>query len=97
MNQLSFFEPEPRTLARRSDPSTSHAAAKRASRVAPNHRNIITAALEHGPATIYDLAARTGLSHVQIARRLPECEQIGTAHPTDQKRDGCRLWAKGRA
>jgi hypothetical protein len=87
--------PEPR--ARRSDPGTSHQAAKRAAGIAPNHRNLIMAALDHGPQNIYELGARTQLTHVQVARRMLELQDMKLAHPTGERRDGCRLWAKGPA
>lgn len=88
------FEPaQPAPRARRRDPSTSHTAAKRVSGVAINHRNVIMAALAT-PGTIYDIGARCGMSHVQVARRLPELEEMGLAAPTEEKRDGCRVWKR---
>lgn len=89
---LDLAPPEPR--ARRRDPSTSHAAAKKAASVAPNHRNLIMAKLTH-PMDAYDIAAATGLSQVQVCRRLPELDAMGLAHPTGTVRDGSRLWMRG--
>jgi hypothetical protein len=86
---LNLEPPAPR--ARTGDPSTSHAAAKRAAGVSVDHRNRIMAVLDR-PQTIYELGARCGLSHVQVARRMPELQEQGRAEPTDGKRDGCRLW-----
>ncbi len=91
MEQLSIFDPQPR--ARRKDPATSHAAAKKAIGVAVSHRNRIMAALEK-PGNIYELAARSGISHVAVARRMIELQRMGLADPTDEKREGCRVWAR---
>lgn len=87
------FDPKPRPRARRKDPATSHAAAARAESFAARHQDRILAALEQ-PGTIYDLAARTKLSHVAIARRMPELHAAGLAEPTQEKRDGCRVWRR---
>lgn len=70
-------------------------AANKAAAFAVSHRNIIAAALDKGPANIYELGVRCQLSHVAVARRMIELERMKLAHPTDEKRDGCRLWAKG--
>lgn len=91
--QLGLFTPAPR--ARRRDPETSHAAAAKAVSIASDHRTRIAAALEKGNGNIYELGARCGLSHVQVARRMIEMETAGAAHPTEEKREGCRVWAKG--
>lgn len=79
--------------ARRRDPSTSHAAAAKAGSFAVNHRNRIMAVL-HGRMTIKDIAAKCGLDHVAVARRMPELLALKQARPTDEKRDGCRCWER---
>lgn len=90
--QLEMFAP---TRARRTDPLTSHMAAERSESLASAHFAIIRAALrKHGPSTIYDLAEVSGLTHVQIARRLPEMDD---AMPTDETAPSpsgraCRTW-----
>lgn len=56
-------------LARASDPATSHAAAVKAQTFLGTHEDRIVAALT-SPANCYDLARRTGLSHVQVDRRM---------------------------
>lgn len=89
MNQLSLILDPPR--ARRRDPETSHAAAKRAGSFAANHRERIKAALAQGPGNIYEIGARCGLDHVAVARRMPELFAAGVAIP-EGKRDGCRIW-----
>lgn len=88
-----------RTRARATDPHTSHEAAERASDLAPVHYREIGAALKRSPGTIYSLAWRTGLSHVQVARRLPEMQKLGLAEPTGETAPSpwgraCRVWGE---
>ena len=91
MNQLALLDDGPR--ARQSDPWTSHAAAHRAAEFAGTHTDIILACLmRHGPQTIDEIAKRTPLNSVQIARRLSECDRRGLAEPTGL----CRMSASGR-
>lgn len=60
-------------LARNSDPIQSHDAADRARQFAPSHRERILSALKkHGPRTAHELERITGLSVVQIDRRMHE-------------------------
>jgi predicted ArsR family transcriptional regulator len=64
--------------ARRSDPETSKKAAEKAERFAGTHKGKILAALkEHGPLTAKQLSSLIDLTVVQIARRLPELEELG--------------------
>jgi len=67
--------------ARRTDPVTSHQAARRAANFAESHAGRILAALAEGPRTAAGLAEMTGLSVVQVDRRLPELERAGKARP----------------
>jgi len=61
------------TLARNADPAQSHEAAARAAAFAPTHRDRILAALrQYGPLTAHELERHTGLSYVQIDRRMHE-------------------------
>lgn len=70
-------------LARHTDPATSHIAAQMAIVFLEDHCDRIWWALfQHGPAGKTELASRTGLDHVAIARRLPELERQGKARPT---------------
>ncbi len=99
--QIGLFDPPSLTAflssaprARRRDPETSKAAAAKAASFAVSHRNRIMAVLRDEPGTIYDLAARCGLDHVEVARRMSECKRLGLAVPTNEKRDGCRIWRK---
>ena len=88
------------TRARATDPITSHLAAERAGRFAGTHSARILAALHQstGRATAQILAHGTGLTVVQVARRLPELERDGkvrvaTAADGQELHDGrYRLW-----
>ena len=86
MNQLCLILP----LARRRDPQTSKAAATRAASVAPSHRNIILAAIAESPATVKEVAERTGLTQYAVSKRLPELERMGLIAQTGVEREGCR-------
>lgn len=90
-----------RTRARATDPETSHEAAERVGDLASVHHREIGAALRKQPGTIYSLAWRTGLSHVQVARRLPEMQKLGLAEPTGDTALSpsgrpCRVWGERR-
>ena len=70
-------------LARNTDPSTSHLAAAACEEFASKHRASILQALRlDGPAGKDELARRTGLDGVAIARRLPEMQRKGLVCPT---------------
>lgn len=59
--------------ARRKDPETSHAAAAQAQQFAGGHAALILLALKsYGPMTISEIAGRTGIDHVAVARRCSE-------------------------
>lgn len=88
--------------ARRADPQTSHQAAKRAAEFAGNHEarifDAIQAAGNRG-ATAKEIAAVTGLTDVQVSRRLKamgETERIERRALTDcsgfESRNGCAIW-----
>lgn len=85
--------------ARAGDPLTSHLAAEQASAFAAAHQaKILGALLTQGPGTIYDIAERTGLDSVAVARRMAELEALKTARPTGLTKAGptgrqCRVWA----
>jgi predicted ArsR family transcriptional regulator len=75
MMQLSIFTTP---AARRTDPATSHAAARSAHALAADHNARILAALRQWGAMGKDgIAHRTGLSGVAVARRLTELERTG--------------------
>jgi hypothetical protein len=63
--------------ARTLDPVTSHQAADQIKTVAPKHIGVIHDCLhEHGPLGKDGIARYTKLSATQIARRLPEMENM---------------------
>lgn len=76
--------------ARRRDPQTSHKAAERAKSFAPSHAQRIVAVLERGCFTAAEIADESGLTVVQVCRRLPE---IAGIKPLDIERDGFRVWS----
>jgi hypothetical protein len=80
-----------RPRARRRDPQTSHAAAKKAERFAQSHAGRILAVFcaHRGTWTADELSAATGLSVVQIDRRLHEIPQI---ERTGAVVDGFTVW-----
>jgi hypothetical protein len=109
VEQLSIFESPPRGAtpapiaapprARREDPITSQLAAAAAKDLAGEHYCAILDALDAGDGTIYELAQRTGLTHVQVARRMPELEKLRLVTTTDETRPSpsgraCRVWAR---
>lgn len=84
--------------SRRSDPKTSRDSARRVREFDRAHYGKILVALAGGrKATIYEIANETGLSHVQVARRMPEMRKLGLAELTGETRPSpagrlCRLW-----
>lgn len=84
--------------ARRDDPVTSHEAAARVVEFGHAHQAVILGSLiSQGAGTIYELADRTGLDHVAVARRMSELEALHVARPSGEKRlsptgRSCRVW-----
>lgn len=101
MSQLDLFvEPlaaahDP--IARRRDPWTSHVAAGQAVALAGRHRRMILAALEEGGATKDELAERTGLGDVAVARRMRRMANEGLVRESGTKAGStgrpCTVWA----
>ncbi|MFN3377478.1 MAG: hypothetical protein ACK40S_13135 [Burkholderiaceae bacterium] len=84
-------------LVRASDPITSVIAAEGSRAFSGPHCDRILAALQLGPATAHELQATTGLTVVQIDRRLPELRRAGKARVSqhmgeDLVRNGARVW-----
>lgn len=101
MSRLSIdinIDFSPRISARSSDPITSHLAAESAIKFAIGHAAVVLNCLNgYGPQTIDEIAARTGLTSVQVARRTPELQRNGLAKPNGEHRpssSGCpqRVW-----
>lgn len=84
--------------ARATDPGVSHAAAARVDEFVGAHVDRIYSCLEkHGPQTKDQIAARTGLTPVQVDRRLPEMERDGDVRTTGEVRKSAsgrdeRVW-----
>ena len=85
--------------ARRRDPETSKAAARKSAKFAASHAGRIYHALMlHGPMTAHELNF-TGLTVVQCDRRLPELADIGLVrvmkheNGKDVVRNGARVWS----
>ena len=73
--------------ARADDPAASHVAAARAEHFASSHAGRIhQALLVHGPMTKDEIADRTGLTPVQVDRRLPDLKRAGKATPEGSMR-----------
>jgi hypothetical protein len=86
-------------LARNTDPDTSHAAAERAAAFAGSHESRIIEALRGSfGMTGKDIAHMTGLTDVQVCRRLPFMDEVAvvTEHGEPLKCDGSRVWALAR-
>ncbi|WP_422846891.1 hypothetical protein ACOYR4_13030 [Acidovorax sp. M14] len=85
-------------LVRASDPLSSVLAAERAIKFAGNHCDRILAALKAaGQATPHELEVTTGLTVVQIDRRLPDLQKAGKAQVVqrggmDLMRGNARVW-----
>lgn len=85
-------------LVRASDPLSSVMAAEAAIKFAGNHCGRILAALSNGnQATAHELQSSTGLTVVQIDRRLPELLRYGKTRVVqrggmDLLRGGARVW-----
>lgn len=79
--------------ARSTDPKTSHDAARKARPLVTNHAaRILDALKRRGPMNAHEIGRYTGLTVVQIDRRLPDLKKANLAEPTDMVRDGCRVW-----
>lgn len=85
-------------LVRASDPISSVLAAERAIKFAGNHCDRILADLKRrGQATPHEMQCTTGLTVVQIDRRLPDLQKAGKARVVqrggiDLMRGGARVW-----
>lgn len=75
------------THARKTDPHTSHEAAARIHEFAGAHCDRILECLQRfGPLNKDQIADHTGLSSVQVDRRLPDLRKKGLANPTGDVR-----------
>jgi hypothetical protein len=85
--------------ARKSDPATSHAAARKAERFAASQKGLLLAALKaHGPLSAAQMHQYTGLTTVQADRRrkdmiragLVRIKTMNDGHPVTH--NGCEVW-----
>ena len=76
-----------RTLARRTDPPTSHAAAEQAEPVINRHHRIIMGYLADLPfgGTSYDIAGGVGLENQQVNKRMRELERNGLVLESERR------------
>lgn len=81
------------SLARTTDPAVSHAAAARAKRWIPTHEEQILGVMWR-PLIAAEIAKFTGLTVVQVDRRMPELQAAGNVRLTGRERDGFREWTK---
>lgn len=85
-------------LVRASDPFTSIQAAERSVAFSGGHCARILGALKlYGPSTALELQSYTGLTVVQIDRRMPDLREAGQAkvvqvNGADLARKGYRVW-----
>ena len=90
MNQLALtLDP---VRARKRDPETSQRAGRNARQFAAGHFALILDALALGPGTAKEIALRSGLDYVAVARRMNELQQAGKVALTGEERDNCREW-----
>lgn len=85
IEQRSLFEKyvaeparDPKTLARSTDPQTSHEAAEKlvSSGALTKQMTLVLDVLrKHGPCTSAELAERSGLDRYVVARRLPDLQK----------------------
>lgn len=88
---------QPNPLVRAHDPISSVLAAERAPLFAGKHCDRILAALRGQPSTAHEIEQATGLTVVQVDRRLPELLRYGKARVVqvggeDLMRGGARVW-----
>lgn len=95
---LDLFDSAPvQPLARRRDPVTSKKAAERAQSFKASHEAAIFGAIheagKHG-ATYTEIAARTRMEPVAVARRLSDMGRRGLIYRNGEKRGGRMVWCK---
>jgi predicted ArsR family transcriptional regulator len=74
----------PKHLARKTDPVTSHLAAERVDEFMGSHHEKILICLNYyGPSNVDEIAAFTGLPSQAVNKRLPELQRLGMATPLD--------------
>jgi hypothetical protein len=92
-DQPNLFDPPPRTLARLTDPPTSHEAAIDQHGVRVTHRMRLLAAIAAaGPLglTYAEAGERTGIGSIEPARRISDLLHAGLVTPRLDG-DGCEV------
>jgi DNA-binding MarR family transcriptional regulator len=92
MMQLSIFEAN--SMVRRSDPDTSAKAAVKALEFKAGHEAQVYAALANGDMTAKEIAQVTGLTDVQVSRRLGAMSERKLIERTGVVRNNCCVWRK---
>lgn len=78
---------DPKTLARRSDPATSHAAAALVHNFGPAQMQQVLSALRRfGKAGAEQIAAATKMDAYSVRKRLSDLEHASLARPTETLR-----------
>lgn len=80
--------------SRRNDPATSQRAASKVRQFETGHFSLILDALIGNPGTAKEIAQRSGLDYVAVARRMNELQQAGKVYLSGEVRDGCREWRR---
>lgn len=83
--QLTFFDAPAR--ARRTDPDTSHEAARHAAFLAQSHEGWIYRAISaaHRPLTKDEISAVTGIDHIAVARRIVGLREKGLVEDSGER------------
>lgn len=77
------------SLARRTDPDTSHDAASRVSEFQSSHQHRVLAAIQDlGEATVDEIARKCGIPAHAVGKRIPELERLGQIVATGAERPG---------
>lgn len=80
-------------LARNTDPSTSHDAARRADTFKARHEAVILQALrDYGAMIPSEIAAHCRLDSIAISRRGAGMQRKGLITCGPDVREGCRVW-----
>lgn len=91
MHQASLFERDydPRKLAARADPESSHKAAAElveSGRLGSQCKTVLEALKkEVEPATACEIAKNSGLDRIMVSRRLPDLEKVGLVKRCGQR------------
>ncbi len=81
-----------RRRARKGDPETSKAAAVKSTEFSATHAGRVMTCLYSGPKGADAISRETGLTVVQVCRRLPDLQARQLAEPTGDQVNGFRVW-----